>query len=165
MNALTYAAAAVIEDDAGRVLLCQQGHGHRLWTLLGGKIREGESPNRAVRRDVYEETGADVEIVDLVGLYQVTGGVDLPDLLVHVFRARLRSGEATLNAPGRICRLAWHDPDMLPTPMTPSARAAIVDAVRHRSGVLREVRRDPEPEYSDADSTTVATPMGAAVAS
>ncbi|HEX6497540.1 MAG TPA: NUDIX hydrolase [Micromonosporaceae bacterium] len=162
MNALTYAAAAVIEDDAGRVLLCQQSHGHRLWALLGGKIRDGESPTRAVRRDVYEETGSEIEIVDLVGLYQVTGGADLPDLLVHVFRARLRSGEATLNAPSRICRLAWHDPRTLPTPTTPTARAAIADAVRDRSGVLREVRRDPEPVYTE---TAAATPMGAAVVS
>src|SRR6202008_967713 len=102
MSQLVAAVAAVIEDPAGRVLLCQQSQGHRLWSLPGGKIRHGESPLHAVVRDIREETGTDIEIVDLVGLYHLTGNSaddDLPDVLVHVFRGKL-DGEATLNAPG-----------------------------------------------------------------
>jgi ADP-ribose pyrophosphatase YjhB (NUDIX family) len=33
---VTSAVAAVIEDAAGRVLLCRQAGGHRLWGLPGG---------------------------------------------------------------------------------------------------------------------------------
>jgi len=108
MSPLTSAVAAVIEDPAGRLLLCQQSQGHRLWSLPGGKIRPDESPLHAAIRDIREEIGTDVEIVDLVGLYQLTGGqtdAELPDVLIHVFRARL-DGEVTLNAPARICRLS-----------------------------------------------------------
>ncbi|OLB82047.1 MAG: hypothetical protein AUI14_01235 [Actinobacteria bacterium 13_2_20CM_2_71_6] len=152
MNPLTSAVAAVIEDPAGRVLLCQQSQGHRLWVLPGGKIRLGESPIHAAIRDIREETGTDIEIVDLVGLYQLTGdgcGDDLPDVLVHVFRGRL-DGETTLNAPGRIRRLSWHEPDSLPEPMSPTTRTAIADAAAGRSGVLRKVLRDAEPEIPEA---------------
>src|SRR5262245_9045859 len=52
MSLLTSAVAAVILDPAGRVLLCQQSQGHRLWGLPGGKIRNGESPLHAVVRDI-----------------------------------------------------------------------------------------------------------------
>jgi ADP-ribose pyrophosphatase YjhB (NUDIX family) len=152
MKSLTSAVAAVIEDPAGRVLLCQQSQGHRLWGLPGGKIRDGESPIRAAIRDIREETGTDVEIIDLVGLYQLTGGdpqSDLPDVLVHVFRARL-DGEATVNAPGRICRLSWHEPDSLPEPTTPTTRRALDDAAAGRSGVLSVVERDAEPKIPEA---------------
>jgi hypothetical protein len=97
-----------------------------------------------------EETGMDTELVDLVGIYQLTGE-SLPDLVVHVFRGRVAAGEATLNAPGRICRISWHDPDNLPEPMTPTTRTAIADAMAGRSGVLRSVARDAEPEIPDAD--------------
>ena len=44
--------------------------GPPLWGLPGGKIRNGESPIHAVIRDVREETGTEIEIVDLVGIYQ-----------------------------------------------------------------------------------------------
>lgn len=153
MSSLTSAVGAVVTDPAGRVLLCQQRQGHRLWGLPGGKIRPGESPVHAAIRDVREETGMETEIIDLVGIYQLTGdacGEDLPDLLMHVFRGRWAGGEATVNAPGRISRLSWHDPSDLPTPMTATTRAAIEDATAARSGVLRVVQRQPEPYIPEA---------------
>ncbi|MFB9239723.1 NUDIX hydrolase [Plantactinospora siamensis] len=172
MNSLTSAVAAVITDDAGRVLLCQQSQGHRRWGLPGGRVRRAESPVQAALRDIFAETGMTAEIIDLVGIYQLTGDgarpagstvpaprTELPDVLVHVFRGRVHDAEATVNAPGRICRLSWHDPDDPPAPMTPTTRAAIADAVAGRSGVLREVRRDVEPELAEA-----AEPAGAAPA-
>lgn len=161
MSSLTSAVAAVIRDRAGRVLLCQQSQGHRLWGLPGGKIRNGESPIRAVIRDIREETGTETEVMDLVGIYQLTGdgcGADLPDVLVHVFRGRLADGDVAVNSPGRICRLAWHDPDALPYPVTATTRAAIADATAGRSGVLRDVQRDAQPEAPDAVDSDAAEP-------
>jgi 8-oxo-dGTP diphosphatase len=155
MNSLTSAVAAVVTDDAGRVLLCQQSQGHRRWGLPGGKVREAESPAHAAIRDVLEETGMDTQLVDLVGIYELTGE-SLPDVVVHVFRGQIRAGEATLNAPGRICRLSWHDADNLPHPMTPTTRVALADAMAGRSGVLRVVQRDVEPEIPDADADELA---------
>jgi len=150
----TSVVAAVISDDAGRILLCQLRQGHVLWGLPGGKIRDAESPVHAVIRDVREETGTEIEILDLVGLYCLTGpgcGDQLPDAIVHVFRGRVH-GEVALNAPGRITRLSWHDADALPGSMTPTTRAAIADAVAGNRGVLRDVERDAHqvPDTHDA---------------
>lgn len=153
MNSLTFAVAAVVTDDAGRVLLCQQRQGRRRWGLPGGRVRPGESPIRAAVRDIREETGMETDIVELVGIYHLTGGEPgeaLPDVLVHVFRGRVQGAEATLNSPGRICRLSWHDAGDLPHPMTPTTRAAIDDGQAGRAGVLRLVHRDVEPEILDA---------------
>ncbi|MGW4501021.1 NUDIX domain-containing protein [Micromonospora sp. NPDC004336] len=72
MGALTWAVAAVVTDDAGRVLLCRQGRGERRHALPGGRLRPAESPTQAVLRDVRAETGWDVEVVDLIGLYHLT---------------------------------------------------------------------------------------------
>jgi ADP-ribose pyrophosphatase YjhB (NUDIX family) len=154
MSSLTSAVAAVISDPSGRVLLCQQSQGHRLWGLPGGRIRLGESPVHAAVRDIREETAAEAEIIDLVGIYTLTGdggGGDLPDVLMHVFRGRLHDPEIALNAPGRICRVTWHDPDALPEQLTPTTRVALQDAVAGRAGVLRIVKRDPEPDLPEAD--------------
>ncbi|MFG2043104.1 NUDIX hydrolase [Dactylosporangium sp. NPDC048998] len=150
---VTSAVAAVIEDAAGRVLLCRQAGGHRLWGLPGGKIRAAESPVHAIIRDIREETGLETEIVELIGMYQLTGdgcGAAMPDLFVHVFRGRLDGDGPALNAPGRISGLAWHSPDALPEPLTVTTRAAIADAAAKRIGVIREVERDTEPEVVEA---------------
>jgi 8-oxo-dGTP diphosphatase len=143
---VTSAVAAVIEDAAGRVLLCRQAGGHRLWGLPGGKIRAEESPVHAV-------TGLETEIVELVGMYQLTGdacGAATPDLFVHVFRGRLDGGGPSLNAPGRISGLAWYDPEALPEPLTATTRTAIADAAAGHTGVIRELQRDAEPEVVEA---------------
>jgi ADP-ribose pyrophosphatase YjhB (NUDIX family) len=153
MNSLTFAVAAVVTDPAGRVLLCQQRQGHRRWSLPGGRVRPGESPVQAAIRDIRAEAGMETEIDNLVGIYQLTGGNGLPDVLVHVFRGHAQAAEATLNSPGRICRLSWHGAADLPQPMTPTTRAAIADALDGRAGVLRQVERDAEPELPDAAET------------
>jgi 8-oxo-dGTP diphosphatase len=152
MSHLTSAVAAVITDPSGRVLLCQQSQGHRLWGLPGGTIRHHESPVHAAVRDIREETGMETDILDLVGIYQLTGdgcGSDLPDVLMHVFRARVEAGDATVNS-GKICRLSWQDPAALPQPMTATTRIALADAIAGRSGVLREVVRDVDPAITEA---------------
>lgn len=167
MDSLTSAVAAVITDDAGRVLLCQQSQGHRLWSLPGGRIRHSESPMHAVVRDIREETGLETRIADLIGIYQLTGdtcGEHLPDVLMHVFRGTIEGGEASVNSPGRISRLSWHDPVDLPEHLTPTARTAIADALAGRAGVLREVHRDKEPDVPEAvESTTPGDSSAAAL--
>jgi 8-oxo-dGTP diphosphatase len=166
MNSLTSAVGAVITDDAGRVLLCQQRHGHRFWCLPGGRIRSGESPIHAAIRDIREETGSETEILDLVGLYNLTGdgcGDDVPDALIHVFRGRLTAPEVAVNSP-RVGRLAWFDPASVPQPLTATTRSALADAFAGRAGVIRRVVRDPEPDVPDAvDGTVAAAPAEAAV--
>ncbi|GIJ52032.1 hypothetical protein Val02_89180 [Virgisporangium aliadipatigenens] len=138
----------MVTDDAGRVLLCQQRHGHQRWGLPGGGIRPDESPVHAVLRDIFAEIGTEIELVDLVGLYTLSGdscGDDVPDLVTHVFRGRLSGGrEVALNSP-KVGRLMWCDTDALPEALTATTRAALADAAKGCSGVLRAVSRDPEP--------------------
>ncbi|MEV4657550.1 NUDIX hydrolase [Micromonospora sp. NPDC049301] len=146
MSALTWAVAAVVTDEAGRVLLCRHGRGERRYALPGGRLRPAESPTRAALRDIRAETGWEIELVDLVGVYHLTSPTvstppgragPLPDVLVHVFRARAAEVRPAADPlPG--CRLSWHAPAALPEAVTPLTRAAVADAVAGRSGVLRD---------------------------
>ena len=64
------AAYAVITDVDGRVLLAHWVEGRRAaWTLPGGGLEEGEDPERAVRREVREETGFRVVVDELLGIH------------------------------------------------------------------------------------------------
>jgi ADP-ribose pyrophosphatase YjhB (NUDIX family) len=59
---------AWIEDADQRVLLVRQAVGLKLWTLPGGKVKRGESLVKALRRELYEETGLRAQIGSLLGV-------------------------------------------------------------------------------------------------
>ncbi|MFC4150234.1 NUDIX hydrolase [Micromonospora mangrovi] len=153
MSGLTWAVAAVVTDDTGRVLLCRRELGGR-WALPGGRLHRAECPSVAVVREIRAETGWDVELIDLVGLYRLTRAGSgpagrphpVPDVLVHVFRARAHHGRPTAEPAGG-CRLRWHPPTESPDPVTPITAAALADARAGRSGVLRHTP-DPVPAHS-----------------
>jgi ADP-ribose pyrophosphatase YjhB (NUDIX family) len=67
---------AVVHDAAGRLLLIQRGHDpHRgSWTLPGGRVEGGETPEQAIVREVREETGLDVRVGAVVGRVVVPAG-------------------------------------------------------------------------------------------
>jgi 8-oxo-dGTP diphosphatase len=59
---------AWIEDEDQKVLLVRQALGFRFWTLPGGKVKRGESLVKALKRELYEETGLDAQIGSLLGV-------------------------------------------------------------------------------------------------
>lgn len=61
------AASGVILDDAGRVLVVLRGvpPSEGRWTVPGGRVEAGETVRDAVRREVREETGLEVEVGEL----------------------------------------------------------------------------------------------------
>lgn len=63
------AAVGAIAIDAGRILLIRRGRppSAGLWSLPGGRVEPGETDAEAVRREVAEETGLDVEVGPLAG--------------------------------------------------------------------------------------------------
>ena len=63
------AAVGAIAIDDGKILLIRRGHAPSLglWSLPGGRVESGETDADAVRREVAEETGLDVEVGPLAG--------------------------------------------------------------------------------------------------
>jgi 8-oxo-dGTP diphosphatase len=89
----TLGAFAIIFDEQERVLLSHR-RDMDAWNLPGGGIEHGELPTEAVLREVMEETGLEVSIERLLGVY---GKVDNPDELVFSFLCRVTGGELVLS--------------------------------------------------------------------
>ena len=68
------AVGAIVVKD-GRLLMIQRANdpGAGLWSLPGGRVEHGEYLAAALRREVSEETGLDVEVRELVGILEVVG--------------------------------------------------------------------------------------------
>jgi len=94
-------SAAILDKD-GRVLLTRRTDNGQ-WCLPGGRMESGESAAEACEREVFEETGLNVRVKRLVGVYSH------PDQLViypdghkaHIvalhFEAEITGGELGLS--------------------------------------------------------------------
>lgn len=50
-------AAICFIVDGDRILLMQAPWAEHRWSVIGGRLEPGETPDEAVRREVFEETG------------------------------------------------------------------------------------------------------------
>ena len=84
----------------GRVLITRRAETAMLgglWEFPGGKIRAGESAEHACRREIREETGLDVDVIERVA--RVRHAYTHLKVEIDVFRCTNRKGRVRLNGP------------------------------------------------------------------
>jgi ADP-ribose pyrophosphatase YjhB (NUDIX family) len=126
MPALTVNVAVISED---RILLTRRDD-FEVWCLPGGGVEEGESLARAAIRETKEETGLDVELTSLVGVYSRIGS--LPDTHVILFSAIPVGGEIQIQS-GETIDVCYFSFDEIPNELSLGHRKRIEDA-RDRVG-------------------------------
>jgi 8-oxo-dGTP diphosphatase len=79
------AAAALITSPAGEVLLVKPNY-RELWSLPGGIIEDGETPEEGCAREVREEIGLDLVAGPLLALHWIApAGLRPKPILAFVF--------------------------------------------------------------------------------
>ena len=73
-NSLVVGSSAVVVDSDGRILLQRRSDSGN-WALPGGVMEIGETLAESAVREVKEETGLDVRIERIVGIYSDPGHV------------------------------------------------------------------------------------------
>lgn len=88
--------AALLVDDAGRVLVQQRPEGTAmagLWEFPGGKIEAGESPEAALVRELAEELGITVRTEECVPVTFASAALGQKHLVLLLFRCPAWEGE------------------------------------------------------------------------
>jgi 8-oxo-dGTP diphosphatase len=126
MTGKKLAAAAVILDTQGRVLLVKHNYGPLNWELPGGGAEDGESIVETALREVLEETGLHVVAQHTTGIYYDTAA----DMLHFVFLCQSRD-PALIPTSGteEVSESAFWSPTTLPRPISDFTVRRIADAM------------------------------------
>lgn len=99
--------------DGKRVILVKRGRDpfKGSWVLPGGFIEYGETVEDAARREMFEETGVQVELVDILGAYSNPARDPRSHHISTVFIARPLKGD--LRAGDDADDAVWRDLDSI----------------------------------------------------
>jgi ADP-ribose pyrophosphatase YjhB (NUDIX family) len=135
-NSIVVAVTAFVQDEADRVLLIRRSD-NDLWALPGGGQEFGEYIADTVVRETKEESGIDVEVTGLVGVYTNPHHVveysdgEVRQQFSLCFCARPTGG--TPAASDESTEVRWvHRAELDSLPIHPSMRLRIDHGFEHR---------------------------------
>jgi 8-oxo-dGTP pyrophosphatase MutT (NUDIX family) len=137
-------AVSALIFDGERILLALR-RDIDWWNLPGGGMEVGETVDEALFREVSEETGLEIEIGQLVGVYSKPQKQEV----VLTFRCSIISGTPIATEETRECR--YFAPNDLPTNVLPKHRERIEDALLHQSTAIIRAQRSSTEEDQGLD--------------
>lgn len=128
------ASSALIEKDGKILLVKRRFKPHPgWWALPGGIVEHGETVEETAIREIKEETGLNIEIVKLLGVYdliikdEASGKIEKQYAII-CFICKCR-GEEKLKPNYEVLDVKWFDPEEVEKlQLVPTTRKALKDA-------------------------------------
>jgi mutator protein MutT len=113
---------AIIIDDKGRLFMArrgpQAGNERGLWEFPGGSVKYGERMADAIRREIREEYGVDIEVGELVDVADHILPEENQHWVSPTFLARVTAGDPVIQEPGKCSEIGWFHLDEIPADLT-----------------------------------------------
>lgn len=127
---------AVIVDEAGRLFLARRGPHARnergLWEFPGGSVEFGETLAGALRREMYEEYGVEIAVLELLDVVDHILPEEGQHWVSPSFVCRILSGEPEIREPQKCTEIGWFLPEEAPRELTQISRANLEQYLRRQ---------------------------------
>ncbi|WBW94938.1 NUDIX hydrolase [Oceanirhabdus sp. W0125-5] len=133
-------SGACITNERGEILLQKRSDKEELWGFPGGALEIGESIEEAMIREVKEETGLDVNVEYLIGVYskyfsKYPNG-DSAQSIVYFFKCNVASGDLVIDNKETF-DLRFFDKNNIPKLFIQQHTDMLNDYLQDRKGVFK----------------------------
>lgn len=132
-------AGGIVYNERNEILLQKRGDGNE-WGFPGGAMELGESLEETTKREILEETGLNVKVEHLIGVYskyfcEFPNG-DKAQTITHFFQCKPIDGELTADGIETL-DLKYFPINKIPKLFTKQHEDALEDWVFKRKGVYK----------------------------
>lgn len=131
---------AIIFSDNNEILLCHRKD-YDLWNLPGGAAENEELPNETVIRETKEETGYEITIDELVGIY----GKKNKNEIIFTFKSHIISGKFRETDETDKCN--FFSLDKIPINTTPKHIERILDTLKNDKFLIKRHKAKSTKAY------------------
>lgn len=117
---------AIIRDGRGRLFMARRGpkakNERGLWEFPGGTVEFGEKLADALRREIREEYGVEIEVGELLDVADHILPAEGQHWVSPTYLCTLVSGEPAIREPEKCTEIGWFPPQAAPTDLTQISR-------------------------------------------
>ncbi len=113
------------------------------WCIPGGRLERFEKFEDAVKREVMEETGVEVEVIDLLGICDHIIPNENAHWVSPSYLCKITKGEPQIKEPTKHLDLKWFEIDNLPEKLTITTKDAVKNYKKYKNKTwLGEVKNE-----------------------
>jgi 8-oxo-dGTP diphosphatase len=113
---------AIIIDQSGRLFLSKRGPAAKnergLWEFPGGSVEFGEKMSAALRREMQEEFGIEIQVGELLDVVDHILPVEKQHWISPTFICKIVSGQPGILEPEKCSEIGWFLPGDVPNNLT-----------------------------------------------
>jgi 8-oxo-dGTP diphosphatase len=124
---------AVIVDEVGRLFLSRRGpfakNERGLWEFPGGAVEFGETLAQALKREMLEEYGIEIEVGKLLDVVDHILPAEGQHWVSPTYLCKLVGGEPAILEPGKCSEINWFFPEEVPGDLSVISKANLANYI------------------------------------